>query len=121
LTFSSFFDNIALTRNYINNLKNMLAVIKIGGKQYLIKEGDKLKVEKLEGNEGDTLKLDNVLLLGEKMGAPLVEGASVEAKILRQGKSDKVRVVKYKPKTRYKKVTGHKQFFTELEILKISA
>ena len=121
MTFNGIFDNIILTRNYKNNLKNMLAVIKTGGKQYLIKEGDKLKVEKLEGSEGDTLKLENVLLVGERMGSPLVEGASVEAKILRHGKSDKVRVVKYKPKTRYRKVVGHKQMFTEIEILKISA
>lgn len=99
----------------------MLAVIKTGGKQYLIKEGDKIKVEKLEGKEGDKIKLENVLLAGEKMGAPLVEGASVEAKILSQAKDKKVNVVKYKPKTRYKIQRGHRQLFTELEILKISA
>jgi len=99
----------------------MLAVIKTGGKQYLIKEGDKLKVEKLEGKEGDKLELREVLLVDEKMGVPLVEGAKVEVKILKQGKSKKVSVVKYKRKTRYKKTTGHRQLFTEIQIEKISA
>ena len=99
----------------------MLAVIKTGGKQYLIKEGDKLKVEKLEGKEGDKLELENVLLVGDKMGTPLVDGAKVEAKILKQGRAKKVTVVKYKPKIRYKKTTGHRQLFTEIQIEKISA
>ncbi|MBU1179931.1 50S ribosomal protein L21 [Patescibacteria group bacterium] len=97
----------------------MLAIIKTGGKQYLLKEGDKIKVEKLEGKENDKIILDNVLLVEDKLGAPLVEGAKVEAKILRQGKSKKVTVVKYKPKVRYKKTTGHRQLFTEIEIEKI--
>ena len=98
----------------------MFAVIKTGGKQYLIKEGDKLKVEKLEGKEGDKIVLEEVLLADEKMGVPLVEGAKVEAKILKQGKAKKVTVVKYKPKIRYKKTTGHRQLFTEIQIEKIS-
>jgi large subunit ribosomal protein L21 len=99
----------------------MLAVIKTGGKQYLVKEGDKLKIEKLEGNEGDTLKLEEVLLAGEKIGQPLVKGAYVEAKVLKQGKADKILVIKYKPKTRYRKAVGHRQRFTEIKIEKIVA
>ena len=102
-------------------MKYMLAIIKTGGKQYLIKEGDKIKVEKLEGTEGDKITLENVLLADDKMGAPLVEGAKVEAKILQQGKAKKVTVVKYKPKIRYKKTTGHRQLFTQIEIVKIVA
>ncbi|PIR66325.1 MAG: 50S ribosomal protein L21 [Parcubacteria group bacterium CG10_big_fil_rev_8_21_14_0_10_36_14] len=99
----------------------MLAIIKTGGKQYLVKEGDKIKVEKLEGKADDKIILEDVLMVNEKMGSPLVEGAKVEVKVLKQGKRKKIRVVKYKPKTRYKKETGHKQLFTEIQIEKISA
>jgi len=100
----------------------MLAIIKTGGKQYIVKQNDKLKVEKLEAKEGDTIKLESVLLAetGDvKVGAPTISGAYVEAKVLRQGKADKVRVVKYKCKTRYKREKGHRQLFTELQITKI--
>lgn len=98
----------------------MLAIIKTGGKQYIVKEGDKLKVEKLDGKVGDKVSLD-VLFADGKLGNPNVPGASVEAKILKQAQGDKVLVVKYKPKVRYKKAVGHRQLFTELEIVKISA
>ncbi len=80
-----------------------------------------MKVEKLEAAEGTTIKLDEVLLVGEKIGAPLVEGASVEAKILKHGRHDKIRVVKFKAKSRYTRTRGHRQHFTELEIVKITA
>mgnify|MGYP001597034601 CR=1 FL=1 len=99
----------------------MLAVIKTGGKQYIVKENDKLKVEKLEGNVGDILKLDEVLLADEKVGTPLVAGAYVEAEILNQGKAKKIRVVKFKSKVRYLRTRGHRQLFTEIQIKKISA
>lgn len=99
----------------------MLAVIKTGGKQYIVKENDKLKVEKLEANEGDTIKLTEVLLADEKIGSPLIEGAYVEAKVLRQDKAKKIRVVKFKSKVRYLRTRGHRQPFTELQILKIVA
>jgi large subunit ribosomal protein L21 len=102
----------------------MLAIIKTGGKQYLIKEGSKLKVEKLEAKEGDAIKFSDVLLADGadvKVGTPLVAGASVEAKVLKQGKADKISVVKYKPKTRYKRTKGHRQRFTEVQITKINA
>lgn len=102
----------------------MLAIIKTGGKQYLVKEGVTLKIEKLEAKEGDTIKLTDVLLAGAedvKIGTPLVEGAYVEAKVLRQGKGKKVMVIKYKPKTRYKRTKGHRQRFTEVLIQKIVA
>lgn len=101
----------------------MLAVIKTGGKQYLVKPGDKIKIEKI-GKEGDKEIIFDQVLLVEKnrkieIGTPLVKGAKVVGKILRQGKSKKVIVFKYKPKTRYKKKAGHRQLFTEIEILKI--
>lgn len=99
----------------------MLAVIKTGGKQYLVKVGSKVKVEKLEGAEGATIKLDEVLLAGEKIGSPLVQGASVEAKIVKQGRHDKIRVVKFKAKSRYTRTRGHRQHYTELLIEKINA
>ncbi|MFA5133985.1 MAG: 50S ribosomal protein L21 [Patescibacteria group bacterium] len=99
----------------------MLAVIKTGGKQYIVKENDKLKVEKLEGNVGDTIKLEEVLLADEKIGSPLLPGAYVEAKIVRQDKDKKIRVVKFKSKVRYLRTRGHRQPFTELQITKISA
>ena len=101
----------------------MLAVIKTGGKQYKVKEGDKIKVEKLEGKVGDKIEFSEVLLLGDddkiKIGAPVLSGAKVEGKILRTEKGDKVVGIKFKAKKRYKKKFGHRQIFTEVEIVKI--
>jgi len=98
-------------------------VIKTGGKQYLVKKGDKIKIEKLEGEVGDKLIFSEVLFLGSdkevKIGTPLVSGAKVEAKILKQGKGKKVTGVKHKSKKRYKVKFGHRQLFTEVEIVKI--
>ncbi len=102
----------------------MLAVIKTGGKQYVVSKGDKIRVEKLLGKEGSTVTFDAVLLKADpkgakvEVGAPTITGA-VEGKILKQARARKVEVVKYKPKTRYKKVQGHRQHFTEVEITKI--
>lgn len=101
----------------------MLAVIKTGGKQYLVSPGDKIKIEKIEGKEGKEITFKEVLLLekGKKIeiGTPLIKGAKVFGKILKQGKNKKVIVFKYKPKKRYKVKKGHRQPFTEVEILKI--
>ena len=99
-----------------------LAVIKTGGKQYLIKEGDKLKLEKISAKEGDNIEFDNVLLVadeGVKIGTPLVEGVKVSTRVLKQGRSRKVVIFHYHSKTRYKKKAGHRQHFTEVEISKI--
>ena len=99
-----------------------LAVIKTGGKQYLVKEGDRVKFEKISANEGDNFDFDNVLLVAGKevnIGAPLVEGAKVKAKVLKQGRAKKVIIFHYHSKTRYKKKAGHRQPFTEVEILEI--
>jgi len=98
----------------------MLAVIKTGGKQYIVAPGQKIKIEKIEGKD---ITFDRVLLVEKnkklEIGNPLVKGAKVLAKALSQGKGKKVIVFKYKSKTRYKKKAGHRQSFTEVEILKI--
>lgn len=98
----------------------MLAVIKTGGKQYLVQSGDKIKVEKLDKKEGEEIIFSEVLLMEKsrkvEIGAPLVSGANVSAKILSHGKADKIIVFKYKPKKRYSRKIGHRQPFTEIEI-----
>ena len=98
----------------------MLAVIKTGGKQYIVEPGKKIKVEKIEGKEGKEITFKDVLLVEKnkklEIGAPLVKGAKVLAKILSQGKRDKVVILKYKSKTRYRVKKGHRQQFTEVEI-----
>lgn len=99
------------------------AVIKTGGKQYLVKEGEKIKIEKIEKKEGEEIEFKEVLFLEKdgkiKIGKPLVEGAKVLGKVLKQGRSKKIIVFKYKPKTRYRKKKGHRQPFTEVLIEKI--
>lgn len=99
------------------------AVIKTGGKQYLVKEGEKIKIEKIEKKEGEEVEFKEVLFLEKdgkvKIGKPLVEGAKVLGKVLKQGRSKKIIVFKYKPKTRYRKKKGHRQPFTEVLIEKI--
>jgi len=101
----------------------MFAVIRTGGKQYLVSPGDKIKIEKLDKEEGKEVTFTDVLLTEKKnkleIGTPKVKGAKVVGKILKQDKAKKIIILKYKPKTRYKKKTGHRQPFTEVEILKI--
>jgi len=101
----------------------MLAVIKTGGKQYKVSPKDKIKIEKLEGDEGKEIIFDQVLLVEKnkklEIGTPLVKRAKVVGKVLQQGRGDKIIILKYKPKTRYKKKSGHRQPFTEVEITKI--
>jgi len=99
------------------------AVIKTGGKQYLVEPGKKLKIEKLNAPEGGKIVFDEVLLTadGEKIeiGKPWVSGAKVEGQVLTPGRTRKVIVFKYHPKTRYRKKKGHRQHFTEILIEKI--
>ena len=101
----------------------MFAIIQTGGKQYKVSFGQKIKIEKLIANEGEDFVFDKVLLLADgenvKIGSPYIEGAKVEAKILKQGKSRKKIVFKYHSKTRYRKKKGHRQQYTEVEITKI--
>ena len=105
----------------------MHAVIKTGGKQYVVKAGDTLKVEKLDGEVGGKITFDQVFLTfddkAEKVavGTPVVEGTTVEATIEEQGRSKKISVIKYKPKTRYRRNVGHRQPFTKVKIEKINA
>jgi large subunit ribosomal protein L21 len=98
----------------------MLAIIKTGGKQYKISPGRKIKIEKLEGNEGDAITLGDVLLMANdkevKIGQPKVEDAKVMAKILKQDRAKKVIIFKYKPKKRYQVKRGHRQPYTLIEI-----
>ncbi len=101
----------------------MLAVIRTGGKQYLVKPGDKIKIEKVKEKEGEKIIFKEVLLVENEekveIGEPLVKQAEVVGKVIKQGKGKKVIVFKYKPKTRYKKKIGHRQPFTEVEIEEI--
>lgn len=97
-----------------------LAVIKTGGKQYKVAPGQKIKIEKLEGKEGDKISFAEVLLVSDgkntQIGQPLIKGAKVSGKILKQDKADKVIVFKYKSKKRYKVKRGHRQPYTLVEI-----
>lgn len=103
----------------------MFAVIKTGGKQYKIKEGDVLRIEKLPQKVGDKVIFDQVLLISDEkgenvnIGQPLVKKAEVEGEVLEQGKGKKIKIIKYKPKTRYHKKIGHRQPYTKVKILRI--
>jgi len=100
-----------------------LAVIKTGGKQYLVSPGQKIKIEKINKKEGDEITFKEVLLLekGKKLeiGTPLVKEAKVIGKVLKQAKAKKIIVFKYQRKTRYKLKKGHRQPFSEIVILKV--
>jgi len=102
----------------------MYAIVRTGGKQYQVAGGDQLRVEKLEGNVGDTVELKDVLMVvdGENVtiGQPIVENAKVVAKIADQGKAKKVIVFKKKRRKGYKLKKGHRQHYTALEIQEIS-
>ena len=103
----------------------MYAVFRSGGKQYRVAKGDVLRLEKIEADEGATIQFDEVLLVGEgsdiKVGNPLVSGTAVSGKVIRQGKSKKVSVVKFKRRQNYLRQGSHRQFFTEVEITDIGA
>ena len=103
----------------------MYAIMQTGGKQYTVKVGDVLFVEKLNAEEETNYTFDNVLVVGEdgnvKVGAPYVEGATVTGKVLKNGKSKKVTVFTYRPKKDYKRKLGHRQPYTKVEITAINA
>lgn len=102
----------------------MYAVIKTGGKQYRVAEGDRLRVEKLQGEVGSTLTIDQVLMLGGErvvVGKPLVSGAKVTAEIVAQDRAKKIIVFKFKRRKNYRRKRGHRQPFTELKITSVSA
>ena len=102
----------------------MKAIIVTGGKQYTVSEGDILFIEKLNAEAEETVKFDQVLAVldGEntKFGAPVVEGAKVEATVVKNGKGKKIRIFKYNPKKGYRKRQGHRQPYTKVEITKIA-
>jgi len=101
----------------------MIAIIRTGGKQYKVEKGDKIKIEKIKGKEGGKVSFSDVLFVGNektaKVGKPKIKGGKVEAKIVSQGKGDKIWGIKHKAKKRYKVKFGHRQLFTEVEITKI--
>ncbi len=101
----------------------MFSIIKTGGKQYLVSPGDKIKIEKIDKPEGKEITFSQVLLVMKgktiRIGTPLVKSAKVKARVLKQDKAKKVIVFKYKAKKRYQKKMGHRQPYTEVEILKI--
>ncbi|ARU05919.1 50S ribosomal protein L21 [Comamonas serinivorans] len=103
----------------------MYAVVKTGGKQYRVAAGDKIKVEQIAADVGQEVVLGEVLAVGTgsdlKIGTPLVSGATVTAKVVSQGKHDKVRIFKMRRRKHYQKRQGHRQLFTELEIGTINA
>ena len=102
----------------------MQAIIVTGGKQYNVSEGDTLFIEKLDVNAGDSVVFDQVLAIvdGEntKFGTPVVEGAKVDATVVKNGKGKKIRIFKYTPKKGYRKRQGHRQPYTKVEIGKIT-
>jgi len=101
----------------------MLAIIRTGGKQYKVAPSQKIKIDKIEGEEGKEITLSDVLLVSDdkktEIGAPKVKGAKVLATILKQGKGDKIIIFKYKSKKRYKIKKGFRPLYTQIEILKI--
>jgi large subunit ribosomal protein L21 len=105
--------------------ENMYAVISTGGKQYQVAQGERIRVEKLSGAVGDTVEIDEVLLVSDgeevKVGQPMVEGAKVLARIIEQDRAKKIVVFKKKRRKGYRRKQGHRQPFTALEIQEISA
>lgn len=102
----------------------MYAVIKTGGKQYRVEQGDLLKVEKIEVATGDKITFDEVLLIADgdnvKVGQPLLDGAKVEAEVLNQGRHKKIRIIKFRRRKHSRKQQGHRQWFTEVKITAIN-
>ncbi len=102
----------------------MYAVIKTGGKQYRVSEGDTLRVEKLDTSAGETIEFDQVLAVGEgadlKVGTPFVAGGKVTATVREQGRGKKVEIIKFRRRKHHMKRMGHRQSYTELEITGIS-
>lgn len=102
-----------------------LAVIKTGGKQYKVKEGEILKIEKISGEPGEKFAFDKVLLISDEkgdnleLGQPYLADKKVEAEIMEQGRSRKMQVIKFKSKTRYRRNLGHRQHYTKVKINKI--
>ncbi len=102
----------------------MYAVIKSGGKQYKVREGDTLRVEKIDVEEGGEISLDDILMVADgddiSVGTPIVAGATVAATVKSHGRGPKIKVIKFKRRKQYRKQMGHRQAYTELEITGIN-
>jgi large subunit ribosomal protein L21 len=101
----------------------MYAVVKTGGKQYRVSAGEKLRIEQIPAEVGQEIVLDQVLVVADgdalKLGAPFLAGAAVKAKVLKQGRGDKVHIFKMRRRKHYRKSQGHRQNYTEIEIVGI--
>ena len=101
----------------------MIAIIEIGSKQYVVKPDDQILVEKIPGKAGENFKIDKVLLTHDKelnLGKPYLKNVIVEAKVIEQLRSKKVKVFRYRAKKRYRKMKGHRQHLTKLKIIKLA-
>lgn len=103
----------------------MYAVIKTGGKQYRVSEGDTVKFEKLDADEGAQVEFDSVLMVSDgenvKIGSPVIEGGKVTGTVKAQGRHKKIEIIKFKRRKHHDKRTGHRQYFTEVEITGITS
>lgn len=103
----------------------MYAVVKTGGKQYRVSQGDRLKVESITAQTGDVVSLEHVLMMGSGdsviVGTPTVPNASVSAKVINHGRGDKVKIIKFRRRKHHRKQAGHRQNYTELEVTGINA
>jgi large subunit ribosomal protein L21 len=99
----------------------MFAVIRTGGKQYSVKSGDVINVERMEGDAGAKIEINEVLVAGDKVGAPLISGAKVMAEIVKQFRDDKVLIFKKRRRHNYRRHKGHRQYLTAIKITDIKA
>ncbi|PIZ05132.1 MAG: 50S ribosomal protein L21 [Gammaproteobacteria bacterium CG_4_10_14_0_8_um_filter_38_16] len=103
----------------------MYAIIETGGKQYRVAEGQTLKIEKLEAETGHTIDFDRVLMVGEgeqvRFGAPVLDGVKVTAEVVKHGRADKIRIIKFRRRKHHMKRQGHRQYFTQVKITKVQA
>lgn len=113
------------SKRHLNGGNTMYAIIKTGGKQYRVKEGDTLAIERLEGEKGETVVFDEVLLISGddaiQLGRPLVEGAKVSGTIVEQGRGRKIVIFKYRRRKNYRLKKGHRQYFTRVRVDSIAA
>lgn len=102
----------------------MYAVIKTGGKQYKVTQGDTIRVERLPAAEGDTIAFDKVLMIADgdkvQLGAPIIEGTTVSANVVKHGRGKKIEIIKFRRRKHYRKQAGHRQDYTEVEITAIA-
>ena len=109
---------------HLQVFNDMYAIIKSGGKQYKVAEGDTIRVEKIDTDEGGEVSLDEVLMVADgdnvSVGAPVVEGASVAATVAAHGRGEKIRIVKFRRRKHHRKQMGHRQAYTELKITGIN-